>query len=80
MTVHEILIELNPIFSDILDVPALSLDASSSAKTIPEWDSLNHIQLVVAVEKHFKIRFTSVEIQSFNNVGEMCEAIIRKKA
>lgn len=74
-TSDEILEEVNGIFKDVLENDNLVILRSSSAEEIDEWDSLTHIQLVVGVEKHFKIRFTSSEINKFKNVGEMCDAI-----
>jgi acyl carrier protein len=75
MDKSEILNKVNIIFIDILDDESIVLNYETTANDIEEWDSLNHIQLVVAIEKQFKIRFTSREIQNWNNVGEMINSI-----
>lgn len=74
----EIIKEVNDIFKDILDNENIVLARGTTANDIEEWDSLTHIQLVIAIEKHFKIRFTASEIRGWKNVGEMCDAIINK--
>ncbi|MCX6198748.1 MAG: acyl carrier protein [Bacteroidetes bacterium] len=78
MEQKEILLQLNQIFSDILDNTSIVITEISRAKDIEEWDSLNNIQLVVAIEKHFKIKFTTLEIQNWKNVGEMCHSIQKR--
>jgi len=75
----EILKQMNGIFIDLLDDEEIALSDFTTAGDIDGWDSLTHIQLVVAVEKHFKIRFTAREIQSWNNVGEMVACIAGKR-
>jgi len=75
MDYNQILKEVNEIFKEVLDNDSLVLTPASSAKEIDEWDSLSHIQLVVAIEKHFKLRFTTAQIQNWKNVGGMCEDI-----
>lgn len=75
----EIFTKLNEIFKDVLDLDDSSnLTDSTTANDIEEWDSLTHIQLIVAIEKHFKIKFTSKEILSWQNVGEMIDCINKK--
>lgn len=78
MEYNEILTEVQDIFRDILDNEDIELTDAITADDIEEWDSLTHIQLIVAIEKHFKIKFTSKEILSWNNVGEMIDCIMGK--
>ena len=78
MTNEENLEKLTGIFHEELDNEEIVLSRETTADDIEEWDSLSHIQLIVAVEKVFKIRFTSSEIQSWNNVGEMIDCILSK--
>ena len=75
---QEIFEKLNEIFCDVLDLDEVELTDETSAEDIEEWDSLSHIQLIVAIEKEFKLKFTSKEIMTWKNVGEMVDCIITK--
>lgn len=70
--------KLNEIFIDVLDLDECKLTDETSANDIEEWDSLSHIQLIVAIEKALKIKFTSLEIMKWKNVGEMVDSIMEK--
>lgn len=75
----EIFEKLDEIFEDVLDLDETpSLKDETSANDIEEWDSLSHIQLIVAIEKAFKVKFTSAEIMKWKNVGEMVDTIIAR--
>ena len=74
----EIYEKLNEIFCDVLDLDEIELTDETTANDIEEWDSLSHIQLIVAVEKTFGIKFTSLEIMKWKNVGEMVDSILEK--
>jgi acyl carrier protein len=78
MEKSQILDEVQAIFREVLDNEEIVLASETTADDIEEWDSLTHIQLIVAIEKHFKIRFTSSEILSWQNVGEMIDCIANK--
>jgi acyl carrier protein len=75
---NEILKTVNEVFADNLDNEDIVLTEATTADDVEEWDSLTHVQLVVAVEKRFKIRFNAKEIQSWKNVGEMIDSIQSK--
>jgi acyl carrier protein len=75
METQEILKTVNKIFNEILDQGTVVLVPGTEANDVPEWDSLFHIQLIVAIEKHFHIRFTALEIQNWKNAGQMIDSI-----
>ncbi len=80
MEKKEILHKVEEVFRDVLDNEEITLAEITTANDIDEWDSLTHVELVRAVEKAFGIRFTSAEILSWKNVGEMVESVARYKA
>jgi acyl carrier protein len=80
MNAAEILAQVTGIMRDVLDNDQLQVSAETTAKQVPEWDSLAHVQLVAAIERHFKIRFTARELNGFRNVGEMCASIEKRLA
>ncbi len=75
-----ILEQLQPIFQDILDQPDLHLTRQSNASSVDEWDSLAHVNIVTAVERHFKIKIALGELQDLKNVGDMVDLIKSKLA
>jgi acyl carrier protein len=77
-TEREILEEITEIFRDVLDNDEIVLRENTTADDIEEWDSLNHIQLVVSIEKHFHVKFPTNEIQKWKRVGDMCASVHSK--
>jgi len=77
-TLNDVLKTFNEIFIEVLENEDIVLTYETTAADIPEWDSLNHIALVVAIEKKFGVEFTAKEIQSYKNVGEMCDGVTLK--
>jgi len=69
---------LNTLFRDFFDDDDIELDEDTTADDIEDWDSLNHITLMSAVEDEFGLRFTMGEVSGMKNVGEMAE-IIKKR-
>ncbi len=75
---QETIAELTTLFREVFENDNILLSEETSAADIEEWDSLSHIILVSEIEKRFKIRFTSVEIAKFKNVGDLAKAILAK--
>ena len=72
---NEILQEVQSIFREITDNPSTVLTPTTIADDIEEWDSLVHVQLLVAIEEKYNISFSADQIGNFVNVGQMCDAI-----
>jgi acyl carrier protein len=80
MQSEEIYAQLTTIFHDIFDDDALVLTPDLTAAEVPEWDSFNHINLIVAVESRFKITFQTAEIEQLHTVGHLVDLIAAKLA
>jgi acyl carrier protein len=77
---NEILARVQEVFRDVLDDEDIVLTDETTADDIDDWDSLSHIQLVVAVEKAFNVKFSSKEILSWKNVGALIDSIQTRTA
>ena len=78
MEMESIRNQVQGIFRDILDLESLTLGDDTQASDVDGWDSLTHIQLIVAIEKEFKVKFSSKEILSWKNVGELLNSLQAK--
>ena len=66
---------INSVFRDFFDDDEIEVDAETTADDIEDWDSLNHITLMSAIEDVFGVRFTMGEVSGMKNVGEMAQII-----
>ena len=76
---EEIFERLNGVFRDVFDDDSITVNEETTANDIEDWDSLNHITLIDAVESEFGVRFTMGEVSGMKNVGEMAQ-IIKERA
>ena len=71
---------LKGIFRQVFDEPALVISRTTTANDIVEWDSLTHMNLIMILERQFKIKFTLSEIEGLTSVGDLVDQIDRKTA
>ena len=76
MTQKEIYERLNTLFREVFDDDEIVVSASTTADDIEDWDSLEHINLVAAVEQEFGIKFTMAQVLNMKDVGEMVGIIL----
>ena len=72
--------KVQEIFRDIFDEEELVISEETTADDIEEWDSLNHINIISAIEKEYKIKFALGELQAMKDVGEMIHLISVKSS
>jgi acyl carrier protein len=75
MTREELFEQLNEVFQDVFDDDSITVDETTTANDIDDWDSLEHINLINAVEQKFGIKFDMGQIVTMKNVGEMANII-----
>lgn len=78
MNTEQLYERLNGVFRDVFDDDNITVSAGTTANDIDDWDSLEHIRLIAAVEDEFGVRFKMGEVSTMKNVGDMVE-IIKKK-
>ncbi|MCR5746605.1 MAG: acyl carrier protein [Lachnospiraceae bacterium] len=76
MTRDEVFEEVRKIFRDNFDDDDLVVVDETNAKDIEDWDSIEHINLVIAMEKKFGLKFDIKEVGKLANVGEMVDLIL----
>ena len=80
MTHEEVLGIVRGIFRDVFDDEDLIVEDSTNSSDIEDWDSLEHIALVVSMEKEFDLKLDLKEVNKLENVGQMVDLIISKLA
>ena len=78
MTREELFDGVQDIFRDIFDEDDMVIEDKTSSDDIEDWDSLNHINLVSAIEKEFEIRFALGELMELKDVGAMIDLMGEK--
>jgi acyl carrier protein len=71
---------LNAVFQDTFDDPSIRIHDGMTAADIDDWDSLQHIVLVLAVEREFEVRLNPAEVGKLENVGKMLDLLLAKTA
>lgn len=66
---------LDGVFRQVFDDDTIEITPETTADDVDGWDSLSHVNVILAVESKFRIRFTSKEILGFRNVGDMMKCI-----
>ena len=80
MDKSDVLNQLTEVFRKVLDDPGITLTPETTAEDVETWDSLNHIFIVVEVERHFGVKFQAAEMEELRNVGELADVIQKRLA
>ena len=76
MTREEVYERLNEVFRDVFDDASIEVSDATTADDIEGWDSLEHINLIAAVEDEFEIKIPMSKVNKLQNVGEMVDLIL----
>jgi acyl carrier protein len=74
-----VLLGIQAICREIFEDPSLVLTFETTAEDVPNWDSLNHLNIVAVVEQRFGIRFRTSELESLRNIGDFVSIVQSKQ-
>ncbi len=77
MTREEVFERLNKVFQDVFDDETIVVNDNTTSEDIDDWDSFEHINLIVAVEEEFSIKIPMGKVVTMKNVGEMADIILQ---
>jgi acyl carrier protein len=75
---NDLLVKIRDILADVVDDDALQLTEATTADTVPDWDSINHVKLLIGLESELGFRFESDEVSGLQNVGALIDVIQKK--
>ena len=78
MDARDVFARLDRVFQDVFDDSSIRVGPETTADDIEDWDSLEHITLISAVEREFRMKFKMGEISSMKNVGEMARIVMER--
>ncbi len=76
MSRNQVFETLNEVFQDVFDDMSIEVDENTTSDDIEDWDSLEHINLLAAVEQEFGVKFNMGQVNTMKNVGEMVDIIL----
>lgn len=79
MQKDEALAVVQEIARDVLDNDGIVLSYESTTDLVPDWDSLNHVQIITEIQNKLNIKFSAKEMISWDNIEDLCDSIVSKK-
>ncbi|SKB87293.1 acyl carrier protein [Lachnospiraceae bacterium] len=76
MTKEEVFSRLTEVFRDVFDDESIEISETTTSADIPDWDSFEHINLILAVETEFGVKIPMGKAVALKNIGELADTII----
>jgi acyl carrier protein len=78
VTRNEIRAAIRDILADLVDDDSLQINDDTTAADVPDWDSINHVRLMLTLEKRFGFRFRSDATEGLDNVSALIDVVERR--
>jgi acyl carrier protein len=78
LTRGDLLIKIRDVLAEVVDDDSLRLTESTTPDDVPDWDSINHVKLLIGLESDLGFRFETEEVSGLHNVGELVDLLQKK--